>query len=89
MGSDDGIDLGSKTDELFLSEYTSELSSPGLCCICCLPSLSPLQVGVDPTVMGVGPSAAIPEAVAKAGLQLSDIDLFEINEAFASQVMNT
>jgi len=41
--------------------------------------------GVDPSVMGIGPAFAIPEAVKKAGLKLSDIDLFEINEAFASQ----
>ncbi|WCJ38128.1 peroxisomal 3-ketoacyl-CoA thiolase 3 [Euphorbia peplus] len=42
-------------------------------------------VGVDPAVMGIGPAVAIPAAVKSAGLQLSDIDLFEINEAFASQ----
>lgn len=42
-------------------------------------------VGVDPAVMGIGPSVAIPAALEKAGLSLKDIDLFEINEAFASQ----
>ncbi|KAI4356446.1 hypothetical protein L6164_000468 [Bauhinia variegata] len=42
-------------------------------------------VGVDPAVMGVGPAFAIPAAVKSAGLKLGDIDLFEINEAFASQ----
>jgi|ERR1712137_53652 len=42
-------------------------------------------VGVDPSVMGIGPAVAIPEAVKRAGLTLDDIDLFEINEAFASQ----
>lgn len=42
-------------------------------------------VGVDPAIMGVGPAVAIPAAVKSAGLQLEDIDLFEINEAFASQ----
>uniref|UniRef100_A0A0C9SAY4 acetyl-CoA C-acyltransferase n=1 Tax=Wollemia nobilis TaxID=56998 RepID=A0A0C9SAY4_9CONI len=42
-------------------------------------------VGVDPAVMGVGPAVAIPAAVKAAGLEISDIDLFEINEAFASQ----
>merc|ERR1712137_1131230 len=41
--------------------------------------------GVDPSVMGIGPAVAIPEAVKRAGLTLDDIDLFEINEAFASQ----
>lgn len=43
-------------------------------------------VGVDPAIMGVGPAVAIPAAVARAGLSLDDIDVFEINEAFASQV---
>ncbi|KAK4492434.1 hypothetical protein RD792_003242 [Penstemon davidsonii] len=42
-------------------------------------------VGVDPGVMGIGPAVAIPAAVKQAGLEISDIDLFEINEAFASQ----
>ncbi|KAM3708473.1 hypothetical protein ACJW31_02G099400 [Castanea mollissima] len=42
-------------------------------------------VGVDPAIMGVGPAAAIPAAVKASGLELDDIDLFEINEAFASQ----
>ncbi|KAG6781459.1 hypothetical protein POTOM_014365 [Populus tomentosa] len=42
-------------------------------------------VGVDPAIMGVGPAVAIPAAVKAAGLELEDIDLFEINEAFASQ----
>lgn len=42
-------------------------------------------VGVDPAVMGIGPAVAIPPALKSAGLQISDIDLFEINEAFASQ----
>ncbi|KAM5552643.1 3-ketoacyl-CoA thiolase 2, peroxisomal [Rosa sericea] len=44
-----------------------------------------VAVGVDPAIMGVGPAAAIPVAVKAAGLELDDIDLFEINEAFASQ----
>jgi 3-oxoadipyl-CoA thiolase len=43
--------------------------------------------GVDPAVMGIGPVEAIPRAVASAGLQLDDIDLIEINEAFAAQVL--
>ncbi|XP_042048600.1 3-ketoacyl CoA thiolase 1, peroxisomal-like [Salvia splendens] len=42
-------------------------------------------VGVEPGVMGIGPAVAIPAAVKSAGLELKDIDLFEINEAFASQ----
>ena len=35
--------------------------------------------------MGIGPAFAIPKALEKCGLQMSDIDIFEINEAFASQ----
>jgi acetyl-CoA acyltransferase len=44
-------------------------------------------VGVEPEVMGIGPAKAIPAALAKAGLSLGDIDVFEINEAFASQAV--
>lgn len=43
--------------------------------------------GVDPRYMGIGPVEAIPGALAKAGLQLEQIGLFEINEAFAAQVL--
>ena len=42
-------------------------------------------VGVDPRVMGIGPIEAIPKAIKAAGLTLNDINLFELNEAFASQ----
>jgi acetyl-CoA acyltransferase len=41
--------------------------------------------GVPPEVMGIGPIAAIPKALKLAGLEKDDIDLFELNEAFASQ----
>lgn len=44
-------------------------------------------VGVPPDIMGVGPLYAIPKAVEAAGLKLEDIDIFEINEAFASQAL--
>lgn len=42
-------------------------------------------VGVEPRIMGIGPVDAIPGAVKQAGLTLNDIDLVELNEAFASQ----
>ena len=42
-------------------------------------------VGLEPRIMGVGPIEAIPAAIEQAGLKLDDIDLFELNEAFASQ----
>ena len=41
--------------------------------------------GVPPEVMGIGPIVAIPKALEKAGLSLNDIDLIELNEAFAAQ----
>lgn len=41
--------------------------------------------GVPPELMGIGPIAAIPKAIKTAGLSLRDIDLFELNEAFAAQ----
>jgi acetyl-CoA C-acetyltransferase len=43
--------------------------------------------GTDPTIMLTGPAPATRKALAKAGLQVEDIDLFEVNEAFASVVM--
>ncbi|MEO5657573.1 MAG: thiolase family protein, partial [Nitrospiria bacterium] len=42
-------------------------------------------VGVEPERMGIGPAEAIPVALKKGGLKLADIQLFEINEAFAAQ----
>jgi len=44
--------------------------------------------GVEPRVMGIGPVFAIPKALARAGLSLADMDVIEINEAFASQVLS-
>ncbi|CAK4267652.1 hypothetical protein LEN26_007894 [Aphanomyces euteiches] len=43
--------------------------------------------GVPPEIMGIGPAVAIPEALKKAGLTVDDIDVFELNEAFASQAL--
>jgi len=44
-------------------------------------------VGVDPDIMGVGPAEAIPVALEAAGLKMGDVDIFEINEAFAAQAL--
>jgi acetyl-CoA acyltransferase len=41
--------------------------------------------GVPPRIMGIGPIEAIPKVCKQAGLKIEDIDLFELNEAFASQ----
>jgi acetyl-CoA acyltransferase len=43
------------------------------------------SAGVEPRIMGIGPVKAIPKALKQAGLYLNDIDLIELNEAFASQ----
>lgn len=43
--------------------------------------------GCPPEIMGIGPAVAIPPALKKAGLNLNDVDVFEINEAFASQAV--
>ena len=56
---------------------------------CGLPTFGTIEsyasVGVDPKIMGIGPVPAVRKALAKAGLKLGDIDLFELNEAFAAQ----
>jgi acetyl-CoA acyltransferase len=44
--------------------------------------------GVDPTVMGIGPVEAVPKAIIKADMKLDDIELIELNEAFASQALS-
>ena len=46
-----------------------------------------VSVGVDPAVMGIGPIPAVRKLLAKTGLGIGDIDLFEVNEAFASQAV--
>jgi acetyl-CoA C-acetyltransferase len=43
------------------------------------------SVGVEPKIMGIGPVPAVRKALARAGLELGDIDVFELNEAFAAQ----
>ncbi len=56
-----------------------------------LPALATVRswasVGVDPSQTGLSPVTAIPKALGRAGLSLSDVDLFEINEAFAANCL--
>jgi acetyl-CoA acyltransferase len=58
-----------------------------------LPALATVRswasVGVDPAITGLAPVDAIPKALARAGLSISDVDLFEINEAFAAMCVAT
>jgi len=44
-------------------------------------------IGVDPSIMGIGPARAIPLALEKAGISLDEVDLIEVNEAFAAQYL--
>ncbi|XP_077910629.1 acetyl-CoA acetyltransferase, cytosolic isoform X2 [Halichoerus grypus] len=60
----------------------SEAANRGLTPLAQIVSWS--QVGVEPSIMGTGPIPAIKQAVAKAGWSLEDVDIFEINEAFAA-----
>jgi acetyl-CoA C-acetyltransferase len=45
------------------------------------------SVGVEPSIMGIGPVPAVRKALERAGLELADIDVFELNEAFAAQAL--
>jgi acetyl-CoA acyltransferase len=45
------------------------------------------SAGVPPRIMGIGPVEAVPKALRQAGVKLGDIDLVELNEAFASQAL--
>ncbi|HUU51931.1 MAG TPA: acetyl-CoA C-acetyltransferase [Candidatus Heimdallarchaeota archaeon] len=45
------------------------------------------NAGVDPAIMGIGPVPAVQKALDKAGLKLEDIDIIELNEAFAAQIL--
>ena len=47
--------------------------------------LSYASTGVDPAIMGIGPVPAVRKVLARANLKIGDIDLFELNEAFAAQ----
>ncbi|WP_416867716.1 MAG: acetyl-CoA C-acyltransferase [Imperialibacter sp.] len=49
--------------------------------------LSYTAAGVEPRIMGIGPVAAVPKALKQAGLKMADIDLIELNEAFAAQAL--
>jgi acetyl-CoA acetyltransferase family protein len=49
--------------------------------------VSSATVGVDPTIMGIAPAYAMPKAIAMAGLKPGDVEVFEIHEAFAAQVL--
>ncbi len=49
--------------------------------------LASAAVGIEPRIMGIGPVAAVHKALGRAGLSLRDVDVIEVNEAFATQVL--
>lgn len=81
-GNSSGINDGASAMVIMSAKRAQELGVKPLARI-----LSTVTVGCDPEVMGVGPIYAIPKAVELAGLEQSSIDYYEINEAFAAQVI--
>jgi acetyl-CoA acyltransferase len=81
-GNAAGLNDGATASLLAAEEVAAELGLPVR-----MRLVSYAFAGVEPEVMGVGPVPATEKALAKAGLSISDIGLFEINEAFAVQVL--
>ena len=81
-GNSSGINDGAAALMLLSLEESKKKSLEALARI-----VSWASVGIDPSLMGLGPIGAIKEAVKKANWKLEDIDLFEINEAFAAQTI--
>jgi len=79
-GNSSGLNDGAAMLAVTTDDYAREHGLPILATI-----LSYATVGVEPELMGIGPASAVPVALSRAGLSLSDIDLFELNEAFSSQ----
>jgi acetyl-CoA C-acetyltransferase len=81
-GNSSAIVDGAAATLIASSDYVKKSGKPPLGRI-----LAGASVGVQPEIMGIGPVPAIKAVLERAGLQLSDIDRFEINEAFGAQVM--
>jgi acetyl-CoA C-acetyltransferase len=79
-GNASGLNDGAAAVVVASSEYAAAHDAPVLGRI-----VATAVVGVDPMVMGIGPAPATRKALARAGLAIADIDLFELNEAFAVQ----
>lgn len=79
-GNASGINDGACAAVIMSADRAAELGIKPLAKI-----LSTTSYGCEPEIMGIGPIYAIPKAIAEAGLTASDIEYYEINEAFASQ----
>ncbi|PJZ75588.1 thiolase family protein [Leptospira neocaledonica] len=81
-GNASGINDGAASVLLASEDWTKENGTKPLASI-----LGYANMGCDPKMMGLGPVFAVPKALQNTGLTLKDIDLFEINEAYASQTL--
>ena len=79
-GNASGINDGAAMLVVATEEYAQANGLPILAEI-----VSYANIGVDPSIMGIGPAKAVPVALEKAGMTVADVDLFELNEAFAAQ----
>ncbi len=81
-GNSSGINDGAAAVLVMSAEKAAELGLKPLARV-----LSCAVAGVDPAIMGIGPVPASKKALERAGLSIDDIDLMELNEAFAAQVL--
>jgi acetyl-CoA C-acetyltransferase len=81
-GNSSGINDAAAMVTVATEEYAKEHGLPILARI-----LGYSTVALEPEIMGMGPACAVPVALSRAGLKLSDVDLFELNEAFAAQAL--
>ena len=79
-GNASGINDGAAALVVTTAEKAGKVGTPPLARI-----LAYVSTGVDPKVMGIGPIPAVRKVLDRAGLQTSQVDLFELNEAFAAQ----
>ena len=81
-GNASGINDGAAGLLVMSAEKAQALGLPVMARVC-----GTATTGVDPDIMGIGPVTAIPRALEKSGTPFSDIELFELNEAFAAQYL--
>jgi acetyl-CoA C-acetyltransferase len=79
-GNASGINDGAAALVVTTGDKARKVGTPPLARI-----LSYVSTGVDPKVMGIGPIPAVRKVLERAGLEIDDVDLFELNEAFAAQ----
>jgi acetyl-CoA C-acetyltransferase len=79
-GNASGINDGAAALVITTAEKAKKVGRPPLARI-----LAYVSTGVDPKIMGIGPIPAVRKVLERAGLNASQVDLFELNEAFAAQ----